>query len=213
MFHGGSDGKASAYNARDPGSIPESGRSPGKGNGNPLQYSYLENPMDRGACRATVHGVTKSWTWLSPYWSWSSNTLATWCEELTHWKRPWCWERLWVGGEGDDRGRDGWMASLTRWKWVWVNSRSWWWTGRPGVLQFMGSQRAGHDWATELNWECALYIWPSWLSGKESPCNAGDLQEIWVQSLGQEDPLEKGMTTHSNILAWEIPRTEKPVRL
>ena len=57
-----------------------------------------------------------------------------------------------AGGEGDDRGWDGWMASLTRWMWDWVNSRSWWWTGRPGVLQFMGTQRVGHDWATELNW-------------------------------------------------------------
>ena len=81
-----------------------------------------------------------------------SNTLATWCEELTHWKRLWCWEGLGAGGEGDDRGWDGWMASLTRWTWVWVNSGSWWWTGRPGVLRFMGSQRVGHDWATELNW-------------------------------------------------------------
>ena len=52
----------------------------------------------------------------------------------------------------DDRGWDGWMASLTRWTWVWVNSRSWWWTGRPRTLQFMGSQRVGHDWVTELNW-------------------------------------------------------------
>ena len=57
-----------------------------------------------------------------------------------------------VGGEGDDRGWDGWRASLTRWTWVWVNSGSWWWTGRPGVLRFMGSQRIRHDWATELNW-------------------------------------------------------------
>ena len=55
-----------------------------------------------------------------------------------------------AGGEGDDRGWDGWMASPTRWTWVWVNSRSWWWTGRPGVQQFMGSQRVGHNWATEL---------------------------------------------------------------
>ena len=78
--------------------------------------------------------------------------LATSCKELTHWKRPWCWEGLGAGGEGDDRGWDGWMASLTQWTWVWVNSRSWWWTGRPGVLRFTGSQRAGHDWATELNW-------------------------------------------------------------
>jgi len=57
-----------------------------------------------------------------------------------------------AGGEGDDRGWGGWMASLTRWTWVWVNSGSWWWTGRPGMLQFMGSQRVGHDWATELKW-------------------------------------------------------------
>ena len=56
-----------------------------------------------------------------------------------------------AGGEGDNRGRDGWMASLTQWTWVWVNSGSWWWAGRPGVLQFMGSQRVGHDWVTELN--------------------------------------------------------------
>ena len=73
-------------------------------------------------------------------------------EELTHWKRPWCWEGLGAGGEGDDREWDGWMASLTRWTWVWVNSGSWWWTGRPGMLRFMGSQRVGHDWATDLIW-------------------------------------------------------------
>ena len=57
-----------------------------------------------------------------------------------------------TGGEGDNRGWDGWMASLTRWTWVWVNSGSWWWTGRPGMLRFMGSPRDGHDWANELNW-------------------------------------------------------------
>ena len=89
--------------------------------------------------------------WKDWCWSWNSNTLATSCEEPTHWKRPWCWERLKAGGEGDDRGWDGWMASPTRWTWVWVSSGSWWWTGRPGVLQFMGSQRVRHDWATELN--------------------------------------------------------------
>ena len=83
-------------------------------------------------------------------WSWNSNILATWWEELTHLKRPWCWERLRAGGERNDRGWDGWMALPTRWTWVCVNSRSWWWTGRPGELQFMGSQRVG--WATELNW-------------------------------------------------------------
>ena len=64
----------------------------------------------------------------------------------------WCWERLRAGGEGDDRGWDGWMASPTQWIWIWMHSGSWWWAGRPGMLQFMGSQRVGHDWATELNW-------------------------------------------------------------
>ena len=86
-------------------------------------------------------------------WSWNSNTLATWCEELTHWKRLWCWEELRAGGEGDDRGWDRWMAPWTRWTWVWVNSRKWWWTGRPGELQSMGLQRVRHNWVTELNWK------------------------------------------------------------
>ena len=90
--------------------------------------------------------------WKDWCWSWNSNPLATCCEELTHWKRPWCWASLKAGGEGDDRGWDGWMASPTQWTRVWVNSGSWWWTGRPGVLQSMGSQRVRHNWATELNW-------------------------------------------------------------
>ena len=80
-------------------------------------------------------------------------------EELTHLKRPWFWERLRTEGEGNDRGQDGWMASLTRWTWVWVNSGNWWWPGRPGVLRFMASLRVGHDWATELNW--TVYTWPT----------------------------------------------------
>ena len=63
-----------------------------------------------------------------------------------------CWEELGAEGEGDERGWDGWVASLTRWTWVWVNSGRWLWTGRPGVLRFMGLQRVRHDWATELNW-------------------------------------------------------------
>ena len=71
---------------------------------------------------------------------------------MTHLKRPWCWEGLKVGGEGDDRGWDGWMASPTQWTWIWVNSGSWWWTGKPGVLRSIGSQRVWHDWATDLNW-------------------------------------------------------------
>ena len=73
-------------------------------------------------------------------------------------ERPWCWERLKAEGEGDDRGWDGWMVSLTQWTWVWASSRSWWWTGRPGMLLAMESQRVGHDWATELtDWLKKVY--------------------------------------------------------
>ena len=101
--------------------------------------------------RRSNHSILKDVHWKDWCWSWNSNTLATWFEELTHWKRPWCWERLKVGGEGDDRGWDGWMASPTQWTWVWVSSGSWWWTGRPGMLQSMESQSRTwlSDW-TEL---------------------------------------------------------------
>ena len=84
-----------------------------------------------------------------------TETPILWPPDAKNWlieKEPWCWERLRTGGEGDNRGWDGWIASPTQWTWDWVNSGSWWWTGRPGVLWFMGSQRAGHNWATELNW-------------------------------------------------------------
>ena len=88
--------------------------------------------------------------WKDWCWSWnSSNTLATWYEELTPWKRPWYWARLKAGGEGDKRGWDGWMASPTQRTWVCACSRSCWWTEKAGVLQSMGSQRVGLDW---LNW-------------------------------------------------------------
>ena len=114
---------------------------------NSWEFLGLQGDPTSPSERRSVLGVH----WKDWCWSWNSNTLATWWEELTNLKRPWCWERLKVGGEGDDRGWDGWMASLTRWTWVWVDSRSWWWTGRPGVLRFMGLQRVIHDWATELN--------------------------------------------------------------
>ena len=113
----------------------------------------------------------KLWCWRRlltvPWTAWKSNQsvlkeispeysleglmlkLATWCEELTQWKRPWCWERLRAGTEGGDRGWDGWMASSTQWKWVWANSRRQWRTGKPGMLQVIELQRVRHDWATE----------------------------------------------------------------
>ena len=83
-----------------------------------------------------------------------AETPVLWPAHAKSWliERLWCWEGLGAGGAGDDRGWDGWMASLTRWTRVWVNSGSWWWTGRPGVLRFIESWRVGHDWTTELNW-------------------------------------------------------------
>ena len=109
--------------------------------------------------------------------------------------------RLRAGGGGDDRGWDGWTASQTPWTWVWVGSGSWWWTGRPGVLWFMGSQRLRHDWATELNWTYSFMGFPGGSAGKESARHAGDLG--W--SLDWEDPLEKGKATCFSILTWRIP--------
>ena len=99
--------------------------------------------------------LSKSLTQLSvDRWSCVPSLLFTWGQTIwpPHLKRPWWCEGLGAGGEGDDRGLDGWMASPTQWTWVWVNFGSWWWTGRSGVLWFMGSQKVGHDWVTELNW-------------------------------------------------------------
>ena len=144
--------------------------------------------------------------------------MATWYQELTHWKRPWCWERMKAGGEGGERGWDGWMASLTRWTWVWASSRSWWWTGKPGMLQSMGSQRVGYDWTTELNWwqslglsiilgflkwklplfdkETTYFLWKVFLKQQSSVfqgfCHiSGPLWEYWASnpSLRGSDPL------------------------
>ena len=84
-----------------------------------------------------------------------------WCKDLTHWERSWCWERLKAGGKEDNRGCDSWMASPNQQTWVWASSRSWWWTGKPGILQSMGSQGVGNDWVTQLN--CELYLAGCWI--------------------------------------------------
>ena len=114
----------------------------------------LESPLDCKEIQPVNPIGSQSWGihWKDWCWSWNSNTLATWWEELSHLKRPWCWERLRAGGEGDDRGWENWMASPTQWTRVCIKSGSWWWPGRPGVLQSMGSQRVGHYWVTKLNW-------------------------------------------------------------
>ena len=177
--------------------------------------------------------------WREWCWSWNSRILATSCEELTHWKRPWCWEGLGAGGEGDDRGWDGWMASLTQWTWVWVNSGNWWWTGRPGVLRFMGSQRVRRDWVTELNCteligrvirirsfsglsenqKTNVLFWnvKRKLKSQKSVFPGGSDGKGCICSArdpgsnpGMGRPFGEGNGNHASILAWIIPWKEEP---
>ena len=111
----------------------------------------LESPLDWKKIQPVHPKGDQSWVFIGRPDA-EAETPIFWPPdaELTHWKRPWCWERLRAGGEGDNRGWNGWMASPTQWTWVWVNSSSWWWTGRSGVLQFMGLQRVRHNWATHI---------------------------------------------------------------
>ena len=113
----------------------------------------LESPLDCKEIQLVHPKSDQSWVFIGRTDA-KAKTLIIWPPHVKSWLigKDWCWEGLGAGGEGDNRGWDGWMASPTRWTWVWVNSGSWWWTGRPGVLQFVGSQRVGHDCATELNW-------------------------------------------------------------
>ena len=111
-----------------------------------LRVPWTARRSNQSILKRSVLGVH----WKDWCWRWNSSPLATWYEELTHLKRPWFLERLRAGEEGDDRGWNGWIASPTQWTWVWVNSRSWWWTGRP--FRFLGLQRIRYDWGTDLNW-------------------------------------------------------------
>ena len=117
-------------------------------------------------------------------WSWSSNPLATWFEELTHWKRPWCWETLKAEGEGDNRAWADWMASLTQQTWVWVNSGRWWRTGKSGELQSRGSKRIRHDLATEQE---INQVSTKWTCGKimRRVFKLKSAEEIRIRSVGE----------------------------
>ena len=105
--------------------------------------------------KSILKEISPGYSWRYWCWSWNSNTLATSCGELTHLKRPWRWERMRAGGEGDDRGWDGWMASLTQWTWVWVDFGSWWWTGRPAYCGSWGRKES--DTTERLNWTDQKY--------------------------------------------------------
>ena len=109
----------------------------------------LESPLDCKEIQPVYPKGSPSWIFIGRTDVEAEIPILRPPDAKNHLKRSWCWERLKVGGEGDDRGWDGWMASLTGWTWVWVSSGSWLWTGKPGVLQSMGLQRVGHDW---LNW-------------------------------------------------------------
>ena len=110
------------------------------------EFLGLQGNQIRQSSRKSILNILwKDWSW-----SLNANTLATSCEEMTHLKRPWCWERLKLGGEGDDRGWDGWMASPTWWTWVWARSRSWWWTRRLVCCSPWGLKEL--DTAEQLNW-------------------------------------------------------------
>ena len=113
----------------------------------------LESPLDCKEIKPVHPKGDQSWVFIGRTDA-KAETPILWPPHVKSWLtgKDWCWDGLGARGEGDDRGWDGWMASLTWWTWVWVNSGSWWWTGRPGVLRFMGSQRVIHDWATEPNW-------------------------------------------------------------
>ena len=114
----------------------------------------LENPLNYKKIQPDHPKGNQSWIFIGSTGA-KAETTILWPPHVKNWliwKDPDGWERLKAGGEGDDRGWDGWMASPTQWTWVWVNSGSWWWTGRPDMLQSMGLQRIGHYWATELNW-------------------------------------------------------------
>ena len=148
-FPRSSVGKESAYSVGDLGSIPGWGIFPGEGNGNPLQYSSRKSHGQRSLVQATVHGVAKSRTRLSDFTSLHFSTVSEGRVSRLMWVTALSSFGKLVGDMGY---KNGWVAWLTQWTWIWVNSGSWWWTGWPGVLRFMGSQRVGHDWATALNW-------------------------------------------------------------
>ena len=131
----------------------------------------LESPLDCKEIQPIHPKGDQSWVFIGRT-DVEAETPILWppdAKSMSHLKRPWCWERSRGGGEGNNRGWDGWMASWPQWTWVWVESGSWWWTGRPGMLWFMGLQRVRHDWATELNFNHLMQcrIWDRILNQKK----------------------------------------------
>ena len=146
----------------------------------------LESPLDYKESQPVNPKGNQSWIFIGRTDA-KAETPILWpldVKELTHWKRPWCWEKLKEAGEGDDRGWDGWMTSLTQWTRVWVSSGSWWWTGRPGMLQSTGSERVRHDWVTELNWTASMQT----LIRLQTPCSLWGNIPMFPPSLLPQSP-------------------------
>ena len=155
-----------------------------------LLEKTLESPLDCKEIQPVHSEGDQPWDFFGRNDA-KAETPVLWpphAKELIHWKSLWCWEGLGAGGEEDDRGWDGRMASLTRrtsldgliTRWVWVNSGSWWWTGRPGVLRFMGSQRVGHNWANDLIWS-DLILWASWVIQRHEVNLRDGMLTSWVR--------------------------------
>ena len=144
------------------------------------------------------------------------NTLATWCKELTHWKRPWYWERLKVGGEGDGRGWGGWTASLTRWTWIWVGSGNWWWRGKPACSPW---RRKESDKTERLNWKMMShthlmpwFLWEETVSFPAQRYQAWPCDSLWpsewvgVTYAGPEQTVSEALWVSATVLfflSWE----------
>ena len=173
----------------------------------------LESPLDCKEIQPVHPKGDQSWVFIGRTDAEAETpilwTSATWGEELAHWKRPWCWEKLKAGGEGDDGGWDGWMASPTQWTWVWVNSGSWWWTGRPDVLQSMGSQRVRHDWVTELNWT----ITKAYDTDRKTQEDRVNAQRTGSRSRSAQErsPLAKSQSCWMHRRFWSLWKTTDPL--
>ena len=168
----------------------------------------LESPLDCKEIQPVHPKGNHSWIFIGRTDA-EAETLILWPPDvknyLTLWKKPWFWPKFKAGGKGDDRGWNDWMASLTQWTWVWMNSGRWWWTGRPGVLRFMGSQRVRNDWATELNWTelfltgllcawCSAAYLPSPMTCLEQlhppPAKITNVSRHCLVSLGRQHPIQ-----------------------
>ena len=159
----------------------------------------LESPLDSKEIKPVNPKGNQAWIFIGRPDAEAEvlNTLP-WCEEQTHWKRPWCWGRLKARGEGDNRGWDSWMLSLIQWTWVWANSGRWWRTGRPGMLQCMGlqSQTRLSDWTATTNGHMVMLgeirVGRWWLSLRATLWRELMPSSLWVGK-GSASPLQHGV--------------------